>query len=252
MGLTISFKNQWAFVTGGTRGIGKTLVEELAACEANIIFTGTGETSPTWLTKLQNQYPGQKIDYRQLDLSKETWINTLGKMIGDYPGISVCINNAGINIVSDIREVKPAELRRILEVNLTAPAIITSLLAKGMSEKKYGRIVNISSIFGVSSRAGRSSYSAAKSGLIGQTRAVALDLAKDNILVNAVCPGFVATDLTRRVLGEKGMAEVCEQIPLGRLAETSDIAPAVLFLASPLNTYITGQTLIVDGGYLVA
>jgi 3-oxoacyl-[acyl-carrier protein] reductase len=120
-----------------------------------------------------------------------------------------------------------------------------------MTERKYGRIVNISSIFGVGSRAGRSSYSASKSGLIGQTRAIALDLAKDNILVNAVCPGFVLTDLTRRVLGEKGMEEVAGQIPLGRLAETSDIAPAVLFLASPLNTYITGQTLIVDGGYLV-
>ncbi|MCX6579486.1 MAG: SDR family oxidoreductase [Candidatus Aminicenantes bacterium] len=252
MALSISFKNQLAFVTGGTRGIGKTLVEELAACEANIIFTGTGETPPPWLTGLQKQYPGQKIDFHQLDLSKETWINALEEIIAGYPGISVCINNAGINIVADIREVKPADLRQILEINLTAPAIITSHLAKGMAEKKYGRIVNISSIFGVGSRAGRSSYSAAKSGLIGQTRAVALDLAKDNILVNAVCPGFVSTDLTRRMLGEKGMQEVSGQIPLGRLAETSDIAPAVLFLASPLNTYITGQTLIVDGGYLVA
>jgi len=252
MSIEISFKHQLVFVSGGTRGIGKTLVEELAACEANIIFTGTKENPPAWLTRLKNQYPGQKIDFHQLDLSKEAWINALEEIIADYPGISVCINNAGINIVSDIREVKPADLRQILEINLTAPAIITSHLAKGMAEKKYGRIVNISSIFGVSSRAGRSSYSASKSGLIGQTRAVALDLAKDNILVNAVCPGFVSTDLTRRVLGEKGMQEVSGQIPLGRLAETSDIAPAVLFLASPLNTYITGQTLIVDGGYLVA
>lgn len=251
MGLTISFEKQWVFVTGGTRGIGETLVKELAACEANIIFTGTGETPPAWLTGLNNRYPDQTIDYRQLDFSQETWINALEEIIADCPGISVCINNAGINIVADIREVKPGDLRQILEVNLTAPAIITSHLARGMTERKYGRIVNIASIFGVGSRVRRSSYSASKSGLIGQTRAIALDLAKDNILVNAVCPGFVLTDLTRRVLGEKGMDEVSGQIPLGRLAETNDIAPAVLFLASPLNTYITGQALIVDGGYLV-
>jgi 3-oxoacyl-[acyl-carrier protein] reductase len=187
-----------------------------------------------------------------LDFSKEAWINRLEEITRHHPDISVCINNAGINIVSDIREVKPEDLRKILEVNLAAPAIIISQLAKPMTQKGYGRIVNISSIFGIGSRAGRSSYSAAKSGLIGQTRAVALDLAKDNILVNALCPGFVLTDLTRQVLGEKGMEEVSGQIPMGRLAQTTDIVPAVLFLASPLNTYITGQTLIVDGGYLAA
>jgi 3-oxoacyl-[acyl-carrier protein] reductase len=252
MKLMISFEKQSVLVTGGTRGIGKTLVEELAACQANIIFTGTAERPPGWLNGLKKQYPHQMMDYRQLDLSQETWTHRLEEMVAHYPGISVCINNAGINIVSDIRAVKPGDLRKILEVNLTAPAIITSQLARGMTERKYGRVVNISSIFGVGSRAGRSSYSASKSGLIGQTRAIALDLAKDNILVNAVCPGFVLTDLTRRVLGREGMAQVAQQIPVGRLAETKDIVPSVLFLASSLNTYITGQTLIVDGGYLAA
>lgn len=252
MGLTISFKDQLVFVSGGTRGIGETIVKELVACEANIIFTGTGETPPVWLTGLKTQYPGQMIDFCQLDFSKETWIKRLEKITANYPEISVCINNAGINIVSDIREVKPGDLRKILEVNLAAPAIITSYLAKGMTKRKYGRIVNISSIFGVGSRAGRSSYTASKSGLIGQTRACALDLAKDNILVNALCPGFVLTDLTRRILGEKGMEEVSGQIPLGRLADTKDIVPSILFLASSINTYITGQVLIVDGGYLAS
>ncbi len=252
MGLSISFKDQSVFVSGGTRGIGETIVKELVACRANIIFTGTGDTPPGWLTELKAQYPGQMIDFHQLDFSKETWIKGLEEITANYPEISVCINNAGINIVSDIREVKPGDLRKILEVNLTAPAIITSYLAKGMTQRKYGRIVNISSIFGVGSRAGRSSYSASKSGLIGQTRACALDLAKDNILVNALCPGFVLTDLTRRVLGPEGMEEAAQQIPVGRLAETRDIVPSVLFLASSLNTYITGQVLIVDGGYLAS
>jgi 3-oxoacyl-[acyl-carrier protein] reductase len=252
MALSISFENQTAFVSGGTRGIGETLVKELAACGAHVIFTGRGETPPAWLNGLQDRYPGQRIHFHSLDFSREIWISGLEDLTANYPEISVCINNAGINIVADIREVKPEDLRQILEVNLAAPALITSHLAKGMTRSQYGRVVNISSIFGVGSRAGRSSYSASKSGLIGQTRAIALDLAKDNILVNAVCPGFVRTELTRRVLGEKGMTEISGQIPLGRLAETRDIVPAILFLASPLNTYITGQTLIVDGGYLAS
>ncbi|MCP5104488.1 MAG: SDR family oxidoreductase [bacterium] len=251
MSLNISFENQSVFVTGGTRGIGETIVKELAACKADVIFTGTGSEPPQWLTWLGNKFPRQTITYHQLDFSETTWENHLDTIIGQYPVISVCINNAGINVVSDIRRVNPDDLRKVLEVNLTAPAIITSYLARGMAKKGYGRIVNISSIFGVGSRAGRSSYSASKSGLIGQTRACALDLAKDNILVNAVCPGFVLTDLTRRVLGEEGMKEVAQQIPVGRLAETKDIVPSILFLASGLNTYITGQALIVDGGYLV-
>jgi len=250
MSLAISYKKQLAFVTGGTRGIGEAIVKELVSCEAGVIFTGTGENPPAWLPALKQTHPGQTLAYRQLDFANDRWTMIMEEIAGQYPDISVCINNAGINIVSDIRSMKPTDLRQILEVNLTAPAVITSLLSQNMTRHGYGRVVNIASIFGVGSRAGRSSYSASKSGLIGQTRAIALDLAKDNILVNAVCPGFVQTDLTRRVLGEKGMREVAGQIPLGRLAETHDIIPSILFLASPLNTYITGQILIVDGGYL--
>ncbi|MCP5046614.1 MAG: SDR family oxidoreductase, partial [bacterium] len=207
--------------------------------------------APPWLNSLKEDYPGRVLDYRQFDFSGPAWTQSLEQVTADYPDISVCVNNAGINIVSDIREVDPDDLRRVLEVNLVAPGLITSRLAKGMAKKKYGRIVNISSIFGVGSRAGRSSYSASKSGLIGQTRACALDLAKENVLVNAVCPGFVLTDLTRRVLGEDGMKEVSQKIPAGRLAETKEIVPTVLFLASSLNTYTVGQEFIIDGGYLV-
>jgi 3-oxoacyl-[acyl-carrier protein] reductase len=190
------------------------------------------------------------MHFRQLDFSSQDWTQRLEQIVVDYPAISVCVNNAGINIISDIREVNPIELRKVIEVNLIAPALITSVISKIMTKNKYGRIVNISSIFGISSRGGRSSYSASKSGLIGQTRAVALDLAKDNILVNAFCPGFIQTELTRKILGNVGIEEVKKDIPLGRLAETKDIVPGILFLASKLNTYITGQTLIADGGYL--
>lgn len=250
MGLKISYKDQLVFITGGTRGIGAEIVKEIAACEGNIIFTGTCEIAPEWLSELEKQYPQQTIKYVKMDFTDSQWIDELKKLIDCYPDISVCINNAGINIVSDIRDVQIEDLKKVLEVNLVTPAIITSYISCIMTLKKYGRIVNISSIFGITSRLGRSTYSASKFGLIGQTKACALDLAKDNILVNAVCPGFTLTDLTKRTLGEEGIKQVSKEIPVGRLAKPEEIVPAVLFLASDLNTYITGQTLIVDGGLL--
>jgi len=251
MTLMISFQDQFVLVTGGTRGIGAAIAKEIVTCKGNIIITGTSVEPPPWIFEFAKQFPNQTIDYQQIDFAKEGWTERLNEIIGKYQKISVCINNAGINIVSDIRKVSIEDLRKVLEVNLIGPAMIISRLAPLMAERGYGRIVNISSVFGIVSRAGRSSYSAAKAGLIGQTRACALDLAKDGILVNAVCPGFVATDLTRKILGEKGMVEVVKRIPLGRLAECNDIVPSVLFLASEINTYITGQILVVDGGYLV-
>ncbi|MDX1521504.1 MAG: SDR family oxidoreductase [Anaerolineae bacterium] len=251
MPLSISFKDQTILVTGGTRGIGEAIAREAIACQGNVIITGTGSEPPVWLTEIAEATPDQAIDYQQINFAEAGWTNRLDDIAAHYPNISTCINNAAINIISDIREVKLADLRKILEVNLVAPAMITSRLAQSMTKAGYGRFVNISSIFGVESRVMRSSYSASKAGLIGQTRAVALDLAPDGILVNAVCPGFVATDLTRQVLGQDGMAEVSTRIPVGHLADPADIVPPVLFLASRLNTYITGQVLVADGGYLV-
>jgi len=247
MTLQLSFKGQTVLVTGGTRGIGKAVAKAVSAAGGQAIITGTGSTPPPWLEDLDHR---GEIHYRQLDLAEETWTTVLDSIIADFPSIGICINNAGINIVDDIRDVRQEDLDQVLRVNLQAPATIVSRLAPRMAAKGYGRIVNIASIFGIGSRAGRSSYSASKAGLIGLTKAVALDLATDGILVNAVCPGFIATDLTRRVLGEQGMAEMALRVPLGRLAEPEEIVPSILFLASNLNTYITGQVLVVDGGYL--
>lgn len=252
MTLTISFQDQYMLITGGTRGIGEAIAKEAIACQGNVIITGTGSEPPLWLLEARQNFSDQVIDYQQIDFAVDNFLERLDQIVAAYPNISVCVNNAAVNKVSDIRSIPVEDLRRVLEINLVAPAMIAAQLALGMAAKGYGRIVNISSIFGVGSRAGRSSYSASKSGLIGQTRAIALDLASDGILVNAVCPGFVLTDLTYQNLGETGIAEVSQKIPVGRLAQPEDIVPSVLFLASQLNTYITGQTVIVDGGYLVS
>ena len=121
-----------------------------------------------------------------------------------------------------------------------------------MKKNKYGRIVNIASIFGVISREKRAAYSSTKSGLIGLTKATAHDLAKDNILVNSISPGFINTELTKNILGEKSMKEISSSIPLKRLGDPDEIAKLVLFLTSDQNTYITGENIIIDGGYTIA
>lgn len=251
MSLNISFDNQWILITGGTRGIGKAIAQEFFSCGGNIIITGTSTKAPNWATDFQATKPNQTIVYKQIDFTSKRIEQDLADLVSKYNDIGVCVNNAGYNIVSDIREVKKEDISALIEINLIGPAMLTSVISRSMAEKKYGRIVNISSIFGIVSRKGRSSYSSAKSGLIGLTRACALDLAEDNVLVNCVCPGFTKTELTKRILGNEGINEISKQIPLGRLAEPGDIVPIVLFLSSKLNTYITGQTITVDGGFVV-
>lgn len=249
--LTISFRDQFVLVTGGTRGIGAAIAQEILACEGHVIVTGTHAEPPTWMLEARNKRPHQVVAYEQLNIATAGWLEQLDTIAHKYSAIPVVINNAGIASVADIRELHLEDLQRVLEVNLVAPAMVVSRLAPGMTARGYGRIVNISSIMGVLSLAGRSSYSASKSGIIGQTRACALDLAKDGILVNAVCPGFIATDMPRKTLGEAGLAQLGQRVPLGRVGECADIVSPTLFLASNLNTYITGQTLVVDGGYSI-
>jgi len=239
----MNFNNKFAIVTGGSRGIGKRIVEDLLDKGCEVLFTGT---------KSDNSLNFSNSQYLQLDLNDK---NSLEKFI-DYlefniNKVDILVNNAGINIISNIDKLSRDNLETVINVNLIGPALITSKVSEKMISKNYGRIVNISSIFGIGSRSGRVSYSSSKSGLIGQTKAVALDLAKSGILVNSICPGFVETDLTEKILGKNGMDELKTKIPLGRLATPEDISSSVLFLASDLNTYITGQTLVVDGGYLI-
>lgn len=246
--MNCDFTNKVVLVTGASRGIGQGIAEAFLQAKAVVLATATSETPTAWMA--ETMAAGQSLHYVQADFSAPGWQDALMAAIERLGGVDVCINNAGINKVADVREVEPDDYRRILEVNLVAPALLTGLVAPLMIRRGGGRIVNISSIFGIGSRAGRISYSSSKAGLLGQTRAAALDLAPQGVLVNAVAPGFVRTELTERVLGEQGMADAASRLPMRRLAEVADIVPAVLFLASAQNSYITGQVLAVDGGYL--
>ena len=249
--MNINFKQQQVLITGGTRGIGKEIAISFLKNEAElVVITGTAKDFDLNLFENLTESERSKLRYKQVDFLHSARNLQIDQIIEDFGHFHVCINNAGINIVENINDLKEQNLRDVLEVNLIAPAILISKISIGMIANKYGKIINISSIFGQVTKEGRLNYSSSKFGLIGQTKAAALDLAKHNILVNSVAPGFIATDLTLQVLGEKGIKEMTEKVPLKRLGQPDEVAHAVLFLASKINSFITAETLTVDGGCL--
>lgn len=223
----MSFKNKRVLVTGGTRGIGRQIAKDLTDQGAEVLAAGTGFVN--------------FLD----DYSVDRFIDTISKMQFD-----ICINNAGINETSPFCETSDESWEDIIKVNLTGAYKVSKAVAKPMIEMGGGKIVNIASIWAHKSWSGRAAYSASKFGLRGLTQSMAAELAKHNILVNTVSPGFTRTELTEKTLGEMGMKEVEAQIPLRRIAEPSEISATVMFLASDLNTYISGQDIIVDGGFM--
>lgn len=214
-------------ITGGSRGIGKAIAEEFA----------------------QKGYEVVAPSRQELDLSDAASIERyILKQKGQAP-FDAIINNAGCNNIHLVEEVTDKELEEMIKVNLIAPIRLLRGLVPPMKKQRYGRIVNIASVWAVVSKAGRCVYSATKNGLHGVTNTLALELAPYNILVNTVCPGFVLTEMTRKNNSEEEIAQICREIPLGRMAEPEEISKVVYFLASKENTYLTGQKIVVDGGF---
>jgi len=248
--MKIDFTGQVALVTGGTRGLGKQIADDLFNLGADLILTGT---STEQIEELNHSLPPEKqrrIKYIAADFRDSENIERFTEQITAHGRIHVCVNNAGINRINYIDETLIEDWNDIITVNLKAPFMIIREVTKIMKERNYGRIINISSVFGVVSRPKRSAYSASKFGLRGLTLSVANELARYNILVNSVSPGFVLTELTKSVLTAEEMLELADDIPAGRLATPDEISRVVVFLASSLNTYIAGQNIIVDGGYV--
>ena len=230
-----------ALVTGGTRGIGAAVAVALRDAGLDVVVTGT---SPA------GEAP-EGCDYLVADLTVPAAAEGFAAEVAGA-GFSILVNNAGVNKVGRVDGYQLSDLERILDVNLVAPYLLCRAVVPGMRAQQFGRIVNITSIFGVVSKAGRSAYSASKFGLFGLTRALALEVAEDNILVNCLAPGFVDTELTRTVLGAAGIAEMVQQVPMRRLARPEEIARYVAFLCGEDNTFMTGQTMVVDGGFTCA
>ena len=230
-----------ALVTGGTRGIGAAVARVLASAGHDVVVSGSSSSAS----------PPEGCSYVQCDFAD---MDRLAPFVRDLAEqhIDILVNNAGINKIGFLSDYAVEDFQKIQQVNVTAPFMVCQAVIPQMKERRYGRIVNISSIFGVVSKPERSAYSASKFGLLGLSRALALEVAPDNVLVNCVAPGFVDTELTHQILGEEGIKEITSGIPIGRLASPDEIAYCVNFLASDQNTYLTGQNIIVDGGFTSA
>ena len=241
--MNLDFSGKTAIVTGGTRGIGRSITELFLASGARVIYTGTKKTP---------DQPLQGGQYAELNLDDWKSIRRfIEEILNPLTKLHILINNAGINIIEPIDEIRDEDWDKVIQVNLTSAMMLMRAASAHMKARKVsGRIVNISSIFGLVSKEKRAIYSASKSGLIGLTRAAALDLAPHDILVNAVCPGVTMTELTKTILSDPAaFQELTSKIPMKRCAEPEEIAPAVVFLCSEANNYITGQTIVVDGGF---
>lgn len=245
--MKIGFKGQTVLITGATRGMGKSMANDFAKLGAELILTGTKEKQ---IIQLNKSVIKNKIKYYCVDFTSNKSVGSFIKKLNRYDKIDVCINNAGINRINYLGVTQLQDWDDIIDVNLKAPFRIMREVSKIMKRNNYGRIVNISSIFGVISKEKRSIYSTSKFGINGLTMAVANELAQYNILVNAVSPGFVMTDLTKSILSEEEMKKLAAQIPIRRFALPEEISRVVLFIASSLNTYINGQNLVVDGGFV--
>ena len=218
-------KKKTALVTGASRGIGKSIKESLINEQIEVLSPSRSE----------------------LDLSSSESINNF--LTNLSKSIDILVNNAGILIVGKHNELSSSDFQEILQVNVIAPFVLMSKLSDSMKENKFGRIVNISSIWSQVSREGRSIYSASKAAVDSLTRSFALELSPYNILVNSIAPGYVNTELIKKNNSQTELDCIKKNIPLGRFAETSEIANLVTFLCSEKNSYITGQVITIDGGY---
>ena len=240
-----------AVVTGGSRGIGSAIALRLASEGANVAVCASKSLETARGVAQKVEALGRQALALQADVSSSEDVDNLVKSVLDAWGqIDILVNNAGITRDGLLMRLKESDWDAVLDVNLKGAYLCIKAVSRPMMKARFGRIVNISSVVGLSGNAGQINYSASKSGLIGLTKSVARELAGRGITSNAVAPGFVPTEMTAE-LSESAQQDLVKQIPLGKLGTVEDIAAAVAFLASDDAGYITGQVLVVDGGMVM-
>jgi 3-oxoacyl-[acyl-carrier protein] reductase len=247
--MQIDFKNKTALVTGATRGIGQSIADCLYKAGANLILTGTKKEEIDKLNYQIQEKGVNRITYIQADFSDQESTELFLKKLDEYKNIDICINNAGVNRVLDFVDTTFDDFTWINDINLNVPYKILKVVGPKMIANKYGRIVNVASIWSVVTRPGRSMYTSSKSALVGLTKTLAIEWAANNVLVNAVSPGFTLTELTKTTNTKQQLKELETIIPAKRMADPDEIAKVVAFLCSDLNSYLTGQNITIDGGY---
>lgn len=247
----MQLKGKTAIVTGGARGIGRAIALTLAKAGANIVINYTSSSKAAEEVVQEAEKLGVSALALKADVSKNDEIeNLVNEVLNKFGRIDILVNNAGITRDNLLIRMSEEEFQDVIEINLKGAFICTKHVSKVMIKQRAGKIINIASVVGVMGNAGQSNYAASKAGLIGFTKSVAKELAKRNINVNAVAPGYIETDMTAS-LPEKVREEFMNNIPMGRAGAPLDVANVVLFLASEYSDYITGQVINIDGGMVM-
>jgi 3-oxoacyl-[acyl-carrier protein] reductase len=236
-----------ALVTGSTRGIGRAIAETLSGCGARVAVVGRDATKAVEVAALISP----EARGFACDVSDIASVNALIAAVEQaFGSIDILVNNAGMTRDNIMLRLKDEDWDQVLDANLRGAFVAIRAATRGMMKRRWGRIINISSVVGLVGNKGQSNYAASKAGLIGLTKSVAKEFASRNILANAIAPGFIETDMTDTMTAE-ARAALTGSIPLARLGSPADVAAMVAFLASDHASYITGQVLVVDGGMVM-
>ena len=239
----INLKDKKILITGATGGIGGAIVKKFISLNAKVCCTGTNIKK---LENLKKNHPTSLI--KQFDISNHSNIEKfIDETANDMGGIDVLINNAGINKDTLSLRMSEQEWKKVIDINLTSTFLLSKYAIKKMLKNKFGRVINITSIVGHTGNLGQSNYSASKAGIVGMSKSLSIEYAKKNITINCVSPGFIVSDMTNNI-PEKIRLMLIAKIPMGRLGSGEDVSNCVAFLSSEEASYVTGETIHVNGG----
>ena len=243
----MSFKGKKILVTGATGGIGGAIVNNFLSLDATVLGTGTNAEK---LDSLKSKYPNLLTE--QFDISKHEKIEEfIDKIYSSMNGIDILVNNAGVTKDNLSLRMKNEEWQKVIDVNLTSTFYLCKFAIKKMLKNKFGRVVNITSIVGHTGNIGQVNYSSSKAGIVAMSKSLAIEYAKKNITINCVSPGFIQTKMTDSI-SEQIKSELTSRIPMNRLGTGEDVSNTVAFLSSEASSYITGETIHVNGGMYMA